>query len=50
MFFYKSIFNDFENIVFNAFPELIEKKNELLHNGCKVVNLCGSGSALFGIK
>lgn len=48
--FFKNIFNDFEAIIFNAFPELASKKEKLLSEGFKAVVLCGSGGALFGVK
>ena len=46
----KNIFNDFEMVVFSQYPQLIEERKKLLSQGYSVVKLCGSGSALFGIK
>ena len=47
---FKNIFNDFEMAVFSYFPQLIKERNKLLDEGYKVSGLCGSGSAIFGIK
>ncbi len=46
----RNIFNDFEIVVFTNFPELINLRKQLFAEGFKAVGLCGSGSALFGIK
>ena len=48
--FFKNIFNDFEMVVFSYHPELINIRKKLLDEGCCAVGLCGSGSAIFGIK
>lgn len=48
--FFKSIFNDFEMVVFSYYPELIKERKKLLDEGYKSVHLCGSGSAIFGVK
>lgn len=47
---FKNIFNDFEIIAFSSFPKLIEERKKLLAEGYNSVCLCGSGSALFGIR
>lgn len=48
--FFNNLFNDFEIAVFSVYPELINERKKLLNEGFKSVNLCGSGSALFGVK
>ena len=48
--FCNNLFNDFEEIIFSSYPQLIEEKGQLLKEGHRAVHLCGSGSALFGIK
>jgi 4-diphosphocytidyl-2-C-methyl-D-erythritol kinase len=48
--FCKNLFNDFENIIFSNFPDLIKLRNNLLKEGFSAVGLCGSGSALYAIK
>lgn len=48
--FFKSIFNDFEMVVYSFYPELISCRKKLLDEGYRSVLLCGSGSALVGIK
>lgn len=48
--FYKSLFNDFDNIVFSNFPELIKLRNNLFSEDFNAVGLCGSGSALYSIR
>ncbi len=48
--FFENMFNDFEIVAFSCFPELILERKKLLDKGYKVVGLCGSGSALFGVK
>lgn len=45
-----NLFNDFEEIVFNQYPELLEMKNNNLKKNYPYIGLCGSGSALYGIK
>ncbi len=47
---FKNIFNDFEMAVFSYFPQLIKERNKLLNEGYKASGLCGSGSAIFGLK
>ena len=47
---FKNTFNDFEMVVFSYYPELLKIRNELIKEGYKAVNLCGSGSAVYGIK
>jgi len=41
--------NDFEDIVFQKFPELERVKQELLRIGARQALMSGSGSALFGV-
>ena len=48
--FCENIFNDFEDVVFTKFQELIKLKTDLLSEGYKAVSLCGSGSALFAVS
>lgn len=48
--FTENVFNDFETVAFSAFPNLAETRKHLLTEGFKAVTLCGSGSALFGIR
>ena len=48
--FFKSIFNDFEMVVFSFYLELINERKKLLDEGYKAVSLCGSGSSVFGVK
>lgn len=43
------IINDFEEVVFQFHPELVEIKNILLRNGAIYSSLSGSGSAVYGI-
>jgi 4-diphosphocytidyl-2-C-methyl-D-erythritol kinase len=47
---FKNTFNDFEMVVFSYYPELLKIRNELIKEGYKTVNLCGSGSAVYGIR
>lgn len=48
--FFKNIFNDFEMVIFSKFPDLLKERRKLLDKGYSAVNLCGSGSSIFGIK
>lgn len=48
--FFKNLFNDFEMVVFSYYPELIKERKKLLDEGYESVHLCGSGSAIFGVK
>ena len=48
--FFQNVFNDFEMVVFSYYPQLINLRKKLLSEGFTVSGLCGSGSALFGIK
>ncbi|MBN2412307.1 4-(cytidine 5'-diphospho)-2-C-methyl-D-erythritol kinase [candidate division KSB1 bacterium] len=41
--------NDFENIVFNSYPELRTILNDLNQNGAFYARMSGSGSTLFGL-
>ena len=47
---FENTFNDFEMVVFSYYPQLIQERKKLLEEGYKAVHLCGSGSALFGIR
>ncbi len=48
--FFQNIFNDFEMAIFSYYPKLINLRKKLLSEGYKGSGLCGSGSAVFGIK
>ena len=48
--FFQNVFNDFEMAIFSYYPKLINLRKKLLNEGYTVSGLCGSGSALFGIK
>ena len=41
--------NDFEQIIFPQFPELIEIKNKLIEAGAVYASMSGSGSSIYGI-
>lgn len=41
--------NDFEPVVFAAYPELAVWKKQLLQGGAEIAGMSGSGSALFGL-
>lgn len=43
------VFNDFEDSVFETFPELREYKNQLYAKGAAYASMSGSGSAIFGL-
>lgn len=42
------IINDFEEIVFNAYPEIAEIKNQMIEAGAIFSSLSGSGSSVYG--
>ncbi len=44
-----TIFNDFENSIFNKYPLLETIKNEFYKQGAVYASMSGSGSAMFGI-
>jgi 4-diphosphocytidyl-2C-methyl-D-erythritol kinase len=41
--------NELENVTFELFPEIREIKKIMLRGGCDLVQMTGSGSAVFGI-
>ena len=41
--------NDFEQVVFPEYPELLEVKRLLEYEGARVASLSGSGSTLYGV-
>jgi len=43
------IFNDFEKVIFNKFPEIERIKNMLYDNGSFFALMSGSGSSVFGL-
>lgn len=43
------IFNDFEDAIFEAHPQLAEIKKQLYNQGALYASMSGSGSALYGI-
>ena len=48
--FFRNIFNDFEMAIFSYYPQLINLRKKFSNEGYAVSGLCGSGSAIFGIK
>ena len=40
--------NDFEKVVFKAYPEISKIKQSLINSGAVYASLSGSGSAMFG--
>lgn len=48
--FFNNIFNDFEEVIFKKYPKLQKIKQNLLSEGYGAACLCGSGSAVFGVK
>ena len=45
----KELHNDFENTVFELYPDILEIKNLMYRQGAVYASLSGSGSAVFGI-
>ena len=45
----QSLKNDFEESVFNKYPQIGELKNALYHAGALYASMSGSGSSLYGI-
>jgi len=45
----ESLVNDFEEVIFKKYPQLLEIKKELYNNGAVYAAMSGSGSAVFGI-
>jgi len=43
------LMNDFEEVIFNQYPQLLEIKNNFYRKGALYAAMSGSGSALFGI-
>ncbi len=43
------LYNDFENIVFELYPDILEIKNSLYRQGAVYAALSGSGSAVYGL-
>ncbi len=41
--------NDFENLAYKYFPDLLDLKNKFIKNKAKKANLTGSGSAIFAL-
>ena len=41
--------NDFEDVIFQAFPDLQQWKSRLTEGGASAAMMCGSGTALFGL-
>jgi 4-diphosphocytidyl-2-C-methyl-D-erythritol kinase len=41
--------NDFEKVIFNEHPEIVEVKDELYSSGAVYASMSGSGSTVFGI-
>lgn len=48
--FFNNLFNDFEMVVLSSYPQLINLRKRFLDEGFKASGLCGSGSAIYGIK
>lgn len=48
--FFKNVFNDFENVIFSKYPVLQMEKKKLVNEGFRASTICGSGSALFGVR
>ena len=46
----ENIFNEFEPIVYENFPLVKQKRDDLIKQGHKLTFLSGSGSSLFYIK
>jgi 4-diphosphocytidyl-2-C-methyl-D-erythritol kinase len=45
----RELHNDFENSVFNLYPDIQEIKNSLYRHGAKYAAMSGSGSAVYGL-
>jgi 4-diphosphocytidyl-2-C-methyl-D-erythritol kinase len=45
----ENLINDFEEVIFKQYPQLLEIKNELYRRGAVYASMSGSGSAVFGI-
>ncbi len=43
------LFNDFEQSVFNQFPEIVNIKDQLYINGAAYASMTGSGSTVYGL-
>lgn len=45
----RSMHNDFEPTVFDAYPELASLRDEMMHHGAQMAVLSGSGSTMVGV-
>ena len=45
----KNLVNDFEEIIFKQYPQLLEIKNEFYNRGALYASMSGSGSAVLGV-
>jgi len=43
------LINDFEEVVFKQYPQLLEIKNDLYRRGARYASMSGSGSAIYGV-
>jgi 4-diphosphocytidyl-2-C-methyl-D-erythritol kinase len=45
----KQLRNDFEGVVFDAYPEIRDLKNQMLERGAEFAMMSGSGSTIYGL-